>query len=266
MKDQADVEFISWDHTDPYSELPENIHEYWRVYILDLTLPGIMMESLMKQFNKSDMIWIDHHISGIRAFGEKFTDCEGIRDIRSAACVLTWRWFYGMEKIPYAVDYIGQRDIWQMEDEDLVLSFFEYISLMDMNPDSDNWGHFFTNPDVSVVIDEGRKYRNARMKIIAEVVESIGYESEIDGHKCLKVNFSNFNSISDMGHYIVHKLNYPVAWIYYIKQADTGDFIVSNNLRSKNVDVSKIASERGGGGHVQASGWTQYIDKELMFT
>lgn len=263
MGDRSEVDFISLDYSQKELDLPENIKKYWRVYILDITLPEKTMKELGNIFERSNLIWIDHHISSIEQFGEKFSDYEGIRQNGVAACILTWRWFYGMKEIPKAVSYIGQRDIWQMgDDEEEILGLFEYLNLIDLEPDSYRWSQILQNFNLRTWIDDGKTFRNVRLKSVYDLIEEIAYESEIDGHKCLKVNYSDHRSISDMGHYIVHNLNYPVAWIYYIKKNGNGNFVVTNGLRSKNVDVSKIASKRGGGGHMLASGWTDYIEND----
>jgi oligoribonuclease NrnB/cAMP/cGMP phosphodiesterase (DHH superfamily) len=260
MRNTCDVDFISHDYSTEEVDLPSDIYRYWRVYILDLTLPEKTMKKLGELYDGDEIIWIDHHISAIEKFGEKFSHYDGIRETQDAACVLTWRWFYGNTEIPKAVDYIGQRDIWKMGDEDQVFSFFEYIMTLNLKPDTSCWDIFFREKNLWQFIDEGRKLRDVRINRLKDVVLKIGYESELDGHKCLKVNYSNFQSISDMGHYIVNDLGYPVAWIYYIKKNKNDSFVVINSLRSKDVDVSKIASTRGGGGHKQASGWSTYIE------
>ena len=90
-------------------------------------------------------------------------------------------------------------------------------------------------------------------------IKVLGYESEIEGYKCLKVNYSSFESISDAGRYICDDLGYPVAWIWHEKKNNLGQMVKINNLRGNGeVDVSEIAVIHGGGGHKGASGFVEY--------
>jgi oligoribonuclease NrnB/cAMP/cGMP phosphodiesterase (DHH superfamily) len=267
MKDKWGLKFIPWVHDGSIQNLPYDIDEYWRVYILDITLPEDMMENLRQYFERSNIIWIDHHIGAIRELGDKFSDFEGTRSTDKAACVLTWEWFYGKTILPKTVDYIGQRDIWDVKTED-AMYLVEALSMMDLEPENDVWDYYLDKLDLNIYgeISKGRELRNARLKAVYDSADSLGYESEIDGHRCLKVNYSYYDSISDMGRYIVDDLKYPVAWMYYVKKNNNGKFVIVNNLRSSDVDVSAIATKRGGGGHLRASGWTDYLEKESEFT
>lgn len=86
----------------------------------------------------------------------------------------------------------------------------------------------------------------------------MGYEGEIDGYRCLIINYSSFEFISEMGNYICEELGYDIAWMYYYKKNDKDEIIQVNNLRSSkkgDVDVAEIAKKRGGGGHKNASGF-----------
>ena len=236
--------------------LPKNIENYWRVYIVDFTMPEDFMESLGEHFASQDIIWIEHHITAIEQYGEKFSSYEGIRKDGIAASLLTWRYFYGEKEAPIAVQHIADRDLWYFKLEG-TRRFHEYMIDYNYFPSDSKWEHYLNiktklNNELAI----GEVILNHKMKTIKKDVTYLGYESLLDGIKCLKINYSSFEVVSDMGHYICEKLGYDIAWMYYVKKDDEGKFIQVNNLRSKkDIDVSEIAKIRGGGGHKNAAGF-----------
>lgn len=236
-------------------ELPKNIHEYWRVYIVDFTMNEEIMDQLCTLFPRNDVIWIEHHITAIEQYGEKYSHFEGMRKDGTAACLLTWQFFYGQLEAPMAVKFVADRDMWYFKLEG-TKRFYEYMMNQNQDPKYGVWDHYLDKrSDLYDEIEMGGTLRSARMRSIEKDAKYLGYESELDGHKCMKINYSSFESVSDMGHYICDKLGYDIAWIYYQKKNNNGEMIQVNNLRSKEIDVSEIAKSRGGGGHKLAAGF-----------
>ena len=246
---------------DAHVELPTDVWQYWRVYILDFTLPERVMDELCTLFPRTDIIWIEHHISSLVKYEPKYSHFEGIRKNGTAAAELTWKFMYGKDSIvPGAVQYIADRDLWKLDDENTMF-FYEWLTTVNNDPRSSVWNHLFEDQPLRDFINRGRLLRNARIDQMKRDIKSLGYESEIEGHKCLKVNYSSFESISDAGRYICDDLKYPVAWIYYNKKNNLGQMVRINNLRGNGeVDVSEIAVIHGGGGHRGASGFVEYLE------
>ncbi len=262
LKDKTEIIYMPLMH-DTHVELPKNIWEYWRVYILDFTLPERQMDELCTLFPRTDVIWIEHHISQLVKYETKYSHLEGIRKNGTAACELTWNFMYGKDsKLPLAVKYIADRDVWKIDDENTMF-FYEWLTTVNTDPSScTTWDFLWTGP-LNKYIGRGKLLRDVRMSQMKRDITSLGYESEISGHKCLKANYSSFESISDAGHYICDDLGYEVAWIYYNKKNNLGKKVIINSLRSNgDVDVSEIAATYGGGGHKGASGFVEYLDKE----
>ena len=167
---------------------------------------------------------------------------------------------YGKDSVvPQAVKYIADRDLWKLDDENTMF-FYEWLTTVPNDPVNSLWDFLWYGPStLTKYIKRGATLRSARINQMKRDVKSLGYESEIEGHKCLKVNYSSFESISDAGHYICDDLGYPVAWIWHVKKNNLGQMVKINNLRSNgDIDVSEIAVIRGGGGHRGASGFVEY--------
>jgi len=240
-------------------KLPDNLHEFWRVYILDYTLPKELMDDLCTSFRRENVIWIDHHISQLKLFADKYEHFEGVRQDGIAASALTWKFMYGERSMPEFVKHISDRDLWKIDSED-TMCFYEWLTSVENHPGAGIWDYLLRGGEINSFIRRGKVLRTYRLRQMRRDIESVGYEGKIDGHRCLVANYSSYESISDAGHYICEELNYPVALIYYIKKNKDGKRVMIFNLRSqKDVDVSEIAAKRGGGGHKQAAGYFVYV-------
>jgi hypothetical protein len=143
-------------------------------------------------------------------------------------------------------------------DDENTVDFYEWLSTVDNLPESSTWDFLWNHP-LKRYIERGGILRSVRINQMKKDVDLLGYECEIEGYKCLKVNYSSYESISDAGHYICDDLKYPVAWIWHEKKNNLGQMVKINNLRGNGqVDVSKIAVIHGGGGHKGASGFVEY--------
>ena len=83
-------------------------------YILDFSLEPADMETLMNQLN-GNVIWIDHHKSAIDKYQDFRYEVPGVRDVKDAGCVLTWRRLFPEQEVPLYVQYVGDRDAWKWE-------------------------------------------------------------------------------------------------------------------------------------------------------
>ena len=258
LKDKTELIFKPLTYDDNV-ELPKDVWAYWRVYILDFTLPKRQMDELCTLFPRTDVIWIEHHITALTEFEARYGHFEGIRKNGTAASELTWRFMYGKDSVlPVAVKYIADRDLWKIDDDN-TMYFYEWLTTVNVDPTSSTWDYVWNGP-LSKYIERGVLLRSARINQMKRDIKSIGYETEIEGHKCLKANYSSFESISDAGRFICDDLKYPVAWIWYVKKNNSGQMVKVHGLRGNGeVDVSEIAVMMGGGGHRNASGFVEYL-------
>lgn len=239
-------------------DLPNIYVGFHKLCIVDFSLEEKMMDSMIKIFGINNIVWIDHHISKSDMY-KKYKDVPGFRIDGTAACELTWSYFFDMTKMPIFIKWIGDRDLWKYNYGDDTRWFCEYMSYKDTTPESIMWTFLFEENNFKHYLNKGRVLRGARIFRLRQVIENNVYESIIDGIKCMKINYSDGQNISDVAHIMLTEYDYNIAWVYFYKVID-GKYIEINSLRSKNgVDVSGIAKSKGGGGHRLAAGWSQKI-------
>ena len=80
-----------------------------------------------------NFIWIDHHISAISE--NRDCMCDGMTDVKSAACELTWQYFFPNQQMPEIVRLLGRYDCFGhkgTEEEQTVLEF-QYAARAEMS-------------------------------------------------------------------------------------------------------------------------------------
>ena len=83
------IDFIGYNYGQPIPDLSK----FDKVIMCDISFPIEEMENL-RQHLQDNFIWIDHHISAIKAVDERTNNYyDGIRDTKFAACELTWKYF-----------------------------------------------------------------------------------------------------------------------------------------------------------------------------
>ena len=116
------IDFIGYNYGQPIPDLSE----YDKVIMCDISFPIEEMENL-RQHLQDNFIWIDHHISAIKAADERTNNYyDGIRDTKFAACELTWKYFFPDEPMPEIVRLLGRYDCFGhkgTDEEQKVLEF-----------------------------------------------------------------------------------------------------------------------------------------------
>lgn len=231
-----------------------------RIIVVDFSLPE--MKDLLQL--SEDLIWIDHHITAKELNPEMWIAAKGKRDLNNkSACRLTWEFFYPKEPIPLAVLYIEDRDLWKFK-YNQTKDFTTYAYMKLKSPTDDLWMLLFTkripnnklgsNDVIKLWIDKGKLLNEAQLDRVKKTFEQ-GWDGTLNGYKARFMNTNHEQS--DCGSYACGEMGYPIAVIFSID-----DKKVYVGLRSKTIDVGKIAKERGGGGHKYASGFV--IEKNLI--
>jgi oligoribonuclease NrnB/cAMP/cGMP phosphodiesterase (DHH superfamily) len=266
-KKGKEVKCIEMDYD---KDLPpiQDIKNVEEIYILDFSLKEKHMDFFVDNIGVDNIIWIDHHETAIKKL-HRFKDIKGIRQEGTSGCMLTWHWFNGNEEVPYIVKLINDYDIWALKLEG-TLDFYEYIRGIDLSDIENPWWDILMScnkDDFKPMINEGKKFRDRKKIELRRTVDEIGIPLivYINGvsHTCLKVNLSDTSSTSQMGSIINNDYHYDLAWMFYYKLSESGEFIRVNQLRSKITNVAEIAERHGGGGHPEAAGWTEVIRKEI---
>lgn len=233
----------------PYDE----IEKHDKIVICDIALPVKYMLELNR---KIDLTWIDHHVSVINEYDElmksgEYAPIKGIRQVGTAALVLTWSYFYPDQELPEGLRLLGLNDIYDLRDRRV--RPFEYaIQTYGVNRPTDKiWSMIMDNQlDIKATVEKGNailswvKHRNYRL------VRGMAFESEFEGLRCICSNmaqgqsefFDSLDNIRDFDFMVNFFMNKKNKWnlTFYTAKND--------------VDVSKIAAKFGGGGHAKAAG------------
>ena len=245
-------EFFPIDYKD---EFPfESIQKDEVVYIVDFSLqkPGEFEQLLEITDN---VIWIDHHKTAIEKHGD--LQVAGIREDGIAGCVLTWHWLFPDEKMPKAVELIGDYDVWTFKYGEDTKKFQVGMKLEDTHPQSRLWDTLLEwDARVPLIIEQGTaalRYREGHYK---DLIEAISFFTEFEGYRAVACNAALANSM------LFDSVNagYDLMMPFYF---DGSQWTVSIYTKRDDVDCSELAKKYGGGGHKQAAG---FQCKELPFT
>ena len=254
-----DMVFYGMQYGDALPPLPGPGEDtvYDKIFILDFSLHEDDMRRLVDELCYP-VIWIDHHVTAIEQLLD-FDYLNGLRRDGTAACMLTWEWFFPNEEPPWAVKYIADRDVWKFSYGDDTRNFYEMWSMVRPDPgDVAGWNELFALTGIPLYqfIQKGELLRSARTTRLLALVHSYAHETTIDGHAALKINAS---PSGDLGQ-VIKDLGFAVAWCY-VEKRQNGELVRVNTLYSEEVDVSMIAVARGGGGHRGAAGFVEVLGR-----
>lgn len=254
---RPDAEFIEVNYG--YDPKSEDIKDA-EVIIVDFSFDSVMMKVIRD--NVEDMIWIDHHKTIFEKMPTLANDntLKGKRDTTKSACMLTWEYFNSEEEVPLSVKLIDDYDMWRHEYPE-TRPFNEMFNLVMKNLLLEAPSYIvFDNTVAEQYIDDGKMLVKQVMKHVRQsynegttnVLMVPHRDNDIlTGSIYENVRWINSNiNISDIGNYACDEMKHNIAVIWSVRN---DEIIVS--LRSKIVDVSKIAMRFGGGGHSAASGF-----------
>jgi len=226
------------------------------VYIVDFCLQPF--SDMLKLYSQIDdgLIWIDHHKTALEEWEKAGKPgILGLRRDGTAACVLTWKYFFGKsKKIPKTIELLGRYDIWDLDDE--VVEFQMGMRLKNYNPFNIFWNIVFDDygyGNEELLIDEIReegktviKWEEQRAR---EYCKSYAIETFLHGHRAIACNtgfvgskfFESTFSFDDYSIFISFCMLPSSKWTV--------------SLYSRDIDVGKIAKSFGGGGHKGAAGF-----------
>lgn len=254
------------------------------VYILDLGMSRGDLEKIAKLKNKITII--DHHESTLVSMEGLWLppNVEVICDITASASISVWKYFHRDEP-PLFLKYIDDGDLysWRENDSKNINKYIESIphefkkqkgrlwrttlggKLYNQDikiPDFSLWEKFMESMDIEKFKKKGEMYYKIHTQYIEYMLPYVHTLNWKKYHIGI-VNSPIFTSeISEelynrkkRGKYIY---DFIVVWSQKSKRRNT----VSVCLRGRgDVDLSKIASALGGGGHKCSSGFACTIDK-----
>ena len=218
-----------------------------KVYILDFCFDLETMKRLKTE--ATELIWIDHHQTSVelsRTLG------WGIVDESDCAAGLTWKTLFPGETEPPIIDCIRQRDLWTWKNDD--------ARMVMLGLDAEYEGEGFDGileVEVEHLKEIGRPQLKALRRRISQAIKHGVEMREPYGLRDVKALVLNNNrDLSDLGERVYLPeadggLGYDLAIMFFLR----GDGKWVHVLRSRTVDVERIASSRGGGGLKNAASY-----------
>ncbi len=227
-----------------------------QVYIVDFSYPADVLEALSKEMDR--VIVLDHHKSAQAALGN-FPALEAIEqgssnigvlfDMEKSGAMLTWEHFHQGQTIPDLIRYVQDKDLWQFKLPD---SKAISAGLSSYPFDFEFWD----KAELEQLKQEGQ----ILLRMLDGMVERLAeraYWRDLGGHNIPVVNTPML--ASELGNLLCIK--FPEA-AFAACYSDTPGGKRIWELRSKgSFDVSEVAKAHGGGGHRNASGFTEILDQ-----
>ena len=235
-------------HAGVYQDAPPDV-EGRDVYLLDFSYKRLVVEGIKERCNR--LVLIDHHKTALDDLLPLIQSgaIEHHCSLQHSGAVLAWQWHMGTSAdAPKMLRHIEDRDLWRF-----ALPFTREIQACIFSHPYDFavWDSLMNAGDAEIAafIREGQAIERKHHKDVAELVGVVTRNMEIGGH-CVPVANLPYTLTSDAGHLLAKGA--PFAACYW----DTPEGRVFS-LRSTNdgLDVSEIAKQYGGGGHVHAAGF-----------
>lgn len=232
-----------------YQDEPPDV-EGRDVYMVDFSYKRNVIEAIREKCNR--FVLIDHHKTALEDLAPLIEagTIEHLTSLEKSGATLAWEWFYGDSErdMPQLLRHIEDRDLWRF-----ALPFTREIQACVFSHPYDFkvWDSLMAADEAELqsFIREGQAIERKHHKDIAELVGVVTRNMEIGGH-CVPVANLPYTLTSDAGHLLAQGA--PFAACYW----DTPEGRVFSLRSTDNgLDVSIIAKQYGGGGHVHASGF-----------
>ena len=224
------------------------------VILVDFSYKKQVLEEMLE--TAASITIIDHHISAEKDLSELLSSkkINGIFDMNKSGAVLAWEWFNADKPVPRLIEHIQDRDLWQFKLE----GTNEILAALSSYPfEFEVWDKFMANDkELEVLKCDGEAIERKLQKEIRELISSGVRRMTIGGYDVPVLNAPSAY-VSDAGNLMSE--NEPFAACYWDHPSGR-----SFSLRSgtDGVDVSEVAKQYGGGGHIKAAGFTVDIGWE----
>lgn len=259
-------------HDDIFSKISRNE----LVYVCDFSFEN-GPEDMKKLLEiTKNVVWIDHHESSIKAYGEFGKDIPGLRIVGTAACMLVWFYLYlksvpllttqeecekYYEEAPFLVRLVHDNDVWRHEYSQSRYFKLGLDSYNLVNPWDIRWTFLYEHKsEVSTLISEGGVIARYRDSIGKYACDNYGFECEINGFKGFALN-NPFGGSPWFGD-IIKEYDFVCAFNYNGNSKEWSYSFYSDNTTGANCyEIAKSLNPKGGG-HYHAAGCSL---KELIF-
>jgi oligoribonuclease NrnB/cAMP/cGMP phosphodiesterase (DHH superfamily) len=215
------------------------------VYLVDFSFKRPVLEELNRRMSKVQII--DHHKTA-QADLMGLDNC--IFDMNQSGAVLTWKFFHGEAPVPRFLKLIEDRDLWKWEFPE---TKHVGLAMFSRGFDFRTYDAFLSPAMLLQLEAEGSAIERFQDNIIGMVIKHAQMQriGSFENIPCVNTPVLQ----SETANALCRKYpESPFAACYFIK--DTGERVYSLRTTRKDVDVSAVALQYGGGGHRAAAGFT----------
>lgn len=218
-----------------------------------------------------DIIWIDHH-KGVLEEADKWDIViPGIRKIGTAACELTYNFFFG--ECPLIIKYLSAYDVWDKKRYDwddvfniqyamrskiglCVYTMEKYINKQIDNMYVPGW----EEKEIDKMIEIGKAITTFLFIKNKGEVKNYSFIGEIDGHRaiCMNTLESNSTTFKSIDPEYMENENIEIMMPFAVLPNGLVKFSLYNEEGKPN--CCNIANRFGGGGHAGAAGFQLKVD------
>lgn len=256
--------FYEVDYIIDLTPLLANIKEGEKVYFVDYSFKENTKWILHKLIKMNcDIVWIDHHTSSLELEKKHAWNINGIRQEKISGAGLTYMYLYDCEfdALPYYIKLVSDYDCWINNFDPDTTHFKIGIETEKYDALDNIWkqlsgqvNEFTATSTLFKLRDKGVTIKKYIDMDNAQYLKQYGYETTIDGHKCLVVNKKTNSWIFGEKY---NEYSVVMVWVF------NGDKYSYNIFSGdKAIDCSKIAEKFGGGGHKNAAGFSS---EKLLF-
>lgn len=214
------------------------------VVILDFSIKPEVLEQLFDR--GCPVIWCDHHLSAIKQYENFPHEILGLQDTNFCSAALAWKYFFGIDELPDFILLLDDFDRWIWKYKHKSWHFILGIQTESLHPLTGAWSNIIK--DIQPYIEKGKVIDAYQRHYYEENHDNL-FMAEFEGHPTLVANTQGRGNFLFLGH-----PKYDNAVIRMIFYNTGGQYKFS--IFSSSVDVSKIATKYGGGGHPGAAGFT----------
>jgi len=238
-----EVEFYKGIHQQPAPDVTG-----YDVFLVDFSYKKDVLEELLK--TAASITIIDHHVSAEKDLSSLLASnkISGKFDMNKSGAMMAWEWFNPNVAVPKLIEHIQDRDLWQFrlkDTNDILAGLSSYPF------DFKTWDNFMmSNKELELLKQDGKAIIRKLFRDIEELMSSGIRRMMIGGYNVPVLNVPSAY-VSDAGN--IMSIDEPFAACYW-DHANGRSF--SLRASDSGVDVSEVAKQYGGGGHVKAAGFT----------
>lgn len=237
------------------------------IHILDFSYPAVQLATMAGLVK--ELVVLDHHKSAYEELkdasamiADRAPDCKRYIhfDIEKSGALLAWEYFFPDLIVPECCALVNDRDLWKFEYGDESHAFESYLRTTGDGKRMEWWESVVADPAAMEVAKvQGRAWFDYETRLIKKFARSKVNRNIVELHCGSKV----YRGVFYEGMGILHS---EVAQEFYNDEELDIDFTLEHrrkddntvvfSLRSKRIDVSRLAKVFGGGGHAAASGFS----------